>query len=86
MTEEGSLFIKYQRSITIIAFMCYQLCMVPLAILSTYALITWNMNIIIPLIIVCLVQYPIKKSKTFIQLVKNYIDPTNYFNKFTRII
>ena len=76
---------KYQRHITLTSLFCYQLLMFPMGIVCLFGLLTLNWYILAPVLIICVVQFPARKSETFIKFVKKYIKPTSYFKKFTRI-
>jgi hypothetical protein len=85
LTSEPSFFGKYQRYVTIAVLICYQMLGVPWASYIFYLLFTLNWKMLSFIVLISVVQSPIRKSETFIRLVKKYIQPTKYFNKFTRI-
>ncbi len=85
LTSEPTFFGKYQRQVTIAILICYQMLGVPWASYIFYLLFTLDWKTLSFIFLICAVQSTIRKSSTFIRFVKNYIQPTNYFNKFTRI-
>jgi hypothetical protein len=85
ITKDPPYFGKYQRYVTIGCLLFYQFFMAPWGMLILFSIFTLNWNLLTIVVVICAIQFPIKKSEAFIKLVNKYIQPTNYFAKFTRI-
>ena len=83
--EEKSHLGAWQRPVSLLFFIFYQLALHGPITIFLYTIITLDLNLIVILVAVIILQLPARRWQGYIDFVNKYLQPLKYFNKFVII-
>jgi 2-acylglycerol O-acyltransferase 2 len=79
-SKEEGFFGDYQKIVSIIYFTIAQLALHGPVFILLYTAVTLDPHLIVGLLVLVIVQLPLRRSQIFIDLVNKFIQPIKYFN------